>query len=135
MARISGIDLKDNAKLDYALTDIKGVGWALSKRILTSLKIDSDKRVKDLTPEEISKIASKIEEYPTEGDLARQVRSDVQRLKSISSYKGLRHTRGLPVRGQRTKTNARTKRGARKTVGAFKKDQLQKMDTNKKESK
>ena len=126
MARISGVELDDNLKVDYALTRIKGIGWALSTKILDSLKIDSSKRIKDLTSEEISKIVSKMDKYPTEGDLMRKVREDIARLRATGSYKGMRHTRGLPVRGQRTKTNARTKRGKRKTVGAFKKEELSK---------
>ena len=126
MARISGVELDDNLKVDYALTRIKGIGWALSTKILDSLKIDSSKRIKDLTSEEISKIVSKMDKHPTEGDLMRKVREDIARLRATGSYKGMRHARGLPVRGQRTKTNARTKRGKRKTVGAFKKEELSK---------
>ena len=126
MARISGVELEDNLKIDYALTRIKGIGWALSVKILDSLKIDPSKRIKDLTSEEISSIVSKMDKHPTEGDLMRKVREDVSRLRATGSYKGIRHTRGLPVRGQRTKTNARTKRGKRKTVGAFKKEELSK---------
>ncbi len=124
MARIAGIDLKDNWKIDYALTQIKGVGWSLSKSILDSLKIDVAKRVTDLSTDEISQILAKLEEHPTGGELARRVRVNIQRLQVINSYRGMRHARGLPVRGQRTKTNARTKRGKRKTVGAFKKEAL-----------
>jgi small subunit ribosomal protein S13 len=126
MARISGIELNDNLRIDYALTRVKGIGWALSKKILEDLKVDSSVRLKDIKPEDLNKINSKMEEYPTEGELVRRVRSDISRLQAIGSYKGLRHSRGLPVRGQRTKTNARTKRGKRKTVGAFKKEELAK---------
>lgn len=127
MARIVGIELNDKHKVDYALTNIKGIGWSLSKKILESAKIDPAKRVKDLTTEEITKITSKMGEFPTEGDLARKVRSSITRLQAISAYRGVRHSRGLPSRGQRTKSNARTKRGKRKTVGAFKKEALAKM--------
>ena len=126
MARISGVELDDNLKVDYALTRIKGIGWALCTKILDSLKIDSSKRIKDLTSEEISKIVSKMDKHPTEGDLMRKVREDIARLRATGSYKGTRHAKGLPARGQRTKTNARTKRGKRKTVGAFKKEELSK---------
>lgn len=133
MARISGIELQDNWKVDYALTRIKGVGWPLSKKILESLKIDNSKRISDLSSDEITKISTKLEEYPLEGELVRQVRANIARLQSIGTYRGLRHTRGLPVRGQRTRTNARTKRGKRKTVGAFKKEILTKMQTGKEE--
>jgi len=127
MARISGIELQDNWRIDYALTKIKGIGWSLSKNILKNLKIDSSKRVSELNPDEITKISTKLEEYPLEGELLRQVRANISRLQSIGSYRGLRHTHNLPVRGQRTRTNARTKRGKRKTVGAFKKEILNKM--------
>jgi small subunit ribosomal protein S13 len=124
MARLAGIELQDSWKVDFALTRIKGVSWTLSKRILKDAGTDSTKRVSELSPEEIAKIASKLEEYPTEGDLARQVRGNIVRLQAIGSYRGGRHTRSLPVRGQRTRTNARTKRGKRKTIGAFKKEIL-----------
>ncbi len=124
MARIAGIELQDKWKVDYALTNIKGIGWALSKKVLDSAGVDSMKRVSDLSPEEISKIASEITEYSTEGGLIRDVKTNIQRLQQIGSYRGIRHQRGLPVRGQRTRSNARTRRGKRKTVGAFKKEQL-----------
>jgi small subunit ribosomal protein S13 len=126
MARISGIELNENWKLDFALTRIKGVGWTYSKQILEALKIPSTKRVKDMSPEEISIITAKLEENPTEGELLRRIKANISRLHAIGSYRGLRHSKGLPVRGQRTKTNARTKRGKRKTVGAFKKEALAK---------
>lgn len=127
MARISGIELQDNWRVDYALTNIRGIGWSLSKKILEELKMDSSTRMKDIKRDEVAKIASKIDEYSTEGELARQVRGNINRLKQIGTYKGIRHTRGLPVRGQRTKSNARTKRGKRRTVGAFRKEALTKI--------
>jgi small subunit ribosomal protein S13 len=132
MARISGVELQDNWKLDYALTNIKGVGWSLSKKIIKSLSMDPDKRLSELDPNDLSKIASKLEDYPVEGELVRKVKSDIQRVRTIGSYRGIRHARSLPVRGQRTRRNARTKRGKRKTVGAFKKDMLTKMQSQKK---
>lgn len=132
MARISGIELNDKWRIDYALTKVKGIGWSLSKKVLTLLEFDQSKRVKDLTAEELNKISGKIEEFPTEGDLVRRVRSNINRLQTIGSYRGIRHNKGLPTRGQRTKTNARTKRGKRKTVGAFKKEALAKTATTKK---
>lgn len=131
MARITGVELQDSWKVDYALTNIKGIGWALSEKILNSLKIDTAKRVSDLTTEEIKEIAAKIEGYPTEGELARRVRSSIARFQTIGAYKGIRHSRGLPARGQRTRSNARTKRGKRKTVGAYKKDVLAKVQQQK----
>jgi len=133
MARIAGIDMQDGWKADYALTKIKGLGWSLSKKIMLAAGIDVKKRVSDLTADEVAKIQAEIEKYPTEGDLVRAVRGNVQRLQVIGSYRGSRHTKGLPVRGQRTRTNARTKRGKRKTVGAFKKEILSKMSTGKAE--
>jgi len=131
MARIAGIDLQDNWKVDYALTKIRGLGWPLSRRILASAKVDTKKRMSDLKADDVAKITAEIEKYEIEGDLTRQTRSNIQRLQVIGSYRGLRHTRGLPVRGQRTRTNARTKRGKRKTVGAFKKEMLTKMAAGK----
>lgn len=126
MARVAGIELQDGWKVDYALTKIKGLGWSLSKKVLKDAKVDAAKRVKDLTADEIASIASKLEAYAIEGDLIRDVRGNIQRLISIGSYRGSRHSRSLPVRGQRTRTNARTKRGKRKTIGAFKKEELAK---------
>jgi small subunit ribosomal protein S13 len=131
MARIAGVDLQDNWRLDYALTNIKGVGWALSRDALKSLNLDAAKHVKDLTPDEVAKLASKVDEYVIEGDLIKKVRTDIQRLKTIGSYRGIRHSRNLPTRGQRTRSNARTKRGKRKTVGAFKKEALSKVEAGK----
>ena len=127
MARIAGIDLQDNWKADYALTKIRGLGWTLSKRILKHAGVDTKKRISDLTSDEITKISGELEKYSIEGDLARVVRENIQRLSVIGSYRGMRHSRNLPVRGQRTRTNARTKRGKRKTVGAFKKEMLSKI--------
>lgn len=133
MSRIAGVELADNWKVDFALTRISGIGWSLSKKILSELKIDSKKRISDLSAEEIAKVTAKLDEYPTEGELARRVKTNISRLQAIGSYRGLRHTRNLPVRGQRTRTNARTKRGKRKTVGAFKKEILTRMTQTKEE--
>ena len=133
MARIAGVELQDNWKVSYALTKIKGIGWSSSNKIVRILGIDVAKRVSSLSPEELANIASKIEEYPIEGDLIRQVKGNITRLRTIGSYRGTRHSRGLPVRGQRTRSNARTKRGKRKTVGAFKKEALGKIEQAKTE--
>lgn len=124
MARISGIELNDKWRVDYALTRIKGIGWAVSEKLLTDLNIDPTTRLSSMSAEDLNKISGKIEEFPTEGDLRRRVSANINRLQAIGAYRGIRHTKGLPVRGQRTKTNARTKRGKRKTVGAFKKEAL-----------
>lgn len=129
MARIVGVELQDSWKVDYALTRIKGLGWSMSKKLLKEVSVDENKRVSELNADEIAKISAKLEEYPTEGELFRITRGNIQRLQAIGSYRGLRHSRNLPARGQRTRTNARTKRGKRKTVGAFKKEVLSKMQT------
>jgi small subunit ribosomal protein S13 len=133
MARIAGIDLQDNWKVDYAITRIKGVGWTLAKKVLADIKIPNTKRISDLSADEVSKIANEVEKYPIEGELVRVVRANILRLRQITSYRGLRHAKGLPVRGQRTKTNARTRRGKRKTVGAFKKEMMAKQTVQKTE--
>jgi small subunit ribosomal protein S13 len=135
MARIAGIDLQDNWKVDYALTNIKGLGWSLSRKIMADAKVDTKKRVSDLTADDLSKIGVELEKYSIEGDLVRDVRGNVQRLQVIGSYRGMRHSKNLPSRGQRTRTNGRTKRGKRKTVGAFKKEMLSKMTQAKVEDK
>lgn len=126
MARIAGIELPEDKRIDYALTQLYGIGWPTSQKILRQVGVDEGKRVKALTSEELAKITKRIEEVTVEGDLRRQIREDIQRLKDISSWRGMRHAKNLPVRGQRTRTNARTKRGKRKTVGAFKKEILAK---------
>ena len=124
MARIAGLELNDSWKVEFALTRVKGIGWSLAGKIIDTLKIDRSKRMKDLTTEEVSKITAELEKYDTEGDLFRKVKANITRLQTIGSYRGLRHSRNLPVRGQRTRVNARTKRGKRKTIGAFKKEVL-----------
>jgi len=133
MVRIAGIELADNWKVDFALTRIYGIGWSLSKKIVSKLKIDLKKRISDLSAEEIAAISGELDKYSTEGELARSVKSNISRLQAIGSYRGLRHTKNLPARGQRTRTNARTKRGKRKTVGAFKKEILNKLTQTKEE--
>jgi len=135
MSRIAGIDLQDNWKIDFALTKIKGLGWSLSKKIIKDSGVDTKKRVSDLTADDVAKISTEIEKYSIEGDLVRTVRGNVQRLQAIGSYRGMRHSKNLPVRGQRTKTNARTKRGKRKTIGAFKKEEIAKTTAAKTEDK
>lgn len=127
MARIAGVELRDGWRVDFALTKVKGVGWSLSKSVLSRIKFDPARRVSTLTNSEIATIATELGKYPTEGELSRIIKGNIGRLKAIGSYRGMRHTRGLPLRGQRTRTNARTKRGKRKTVGAFKKEALTKM--------
>lgn len=114
MARIAGVDLPDNKRLEIALTYIYGIGRSLAKRILEATGIDPLKRVRELSEEEITALRKEIEgKYMVEGDLRRKVHADIQRLKDINCYRGLRHKVGLPVRGQRTRANARTWKGPR----------------------
>ena len=119
MARIAGVDIPKDKQAWIALTYIYGVGRTTSCEILKKAQVDEAVRMKDLTEEEVSRIRSVIDkEYEVEGDLRRNVTMDIKRLMDISSYRGLRHRRGLPVHGQRTHTNARTRKGPKKTVGA-----------------
>jgi len=118
LARIEGVDLPRNKRVEIGLTYIFGIGRSTSQDILENTGVDPDTRVKDLTEAEISKIRKEIDKYPVEGELRREVRANIKRLKDIGCYRGLRHRRGLPVRGQRTRTNARTRKGPKKTVGA-----------------
>lgn len=127
MARIAGVELQDNWTIGYALTKIKGIGWSRSEKVLDGVGIDKLKRMKDISTDEINKITAELEGFTIEGDLMREVRQNIARLRETGTYKGVRHQRGLPVRGQRTKSNARTKRGKRRTVGSFRKDMLTKM--------
>ena len=116
--RISGITIPDTKRLEYGLRIIYGVGHSLALTILKDAKVDPAKKSKDLTPDEENTIRREMEKYTIEGDLKRDISSNVKRLKDIKAYRGVRHLRGLPVRGQRTKTNSRTRRGnLRKTMG------------------
>lgn len=117
MARIAGVDLPRNKRVEIGLTYIYGIGRASSNDILRQANVDPDKRVKDLTESEVVALRELIDRnYRVEGDLRREVQMDIKRLMEIGCYRGLRHRRNLPVRGQRTRTNARTKRGPKKTV-------------------
>ena len=117
MARIAGVDLPRDKRVEISLTYIYGIGRTRSNEILEGVGIDPDKRVRDLTESEISGLRQTIDrEYQVEGDLRRQVQQNIRRLKDIRCYRGIRHIRGLPVRGQRTRTNARTRKGPKKTV-------------------
>ena len=122
MARIAGVDLPNEKRIEAGLTYIYGIGWPTSREILKKTGINPDTRVKDLTEEEAGKIRKVIEaDYMVEGDLRRDVNLNIKRLMEIGCYRGIRHRRGLPVRGQKTKTNARTRKGVKKTVGRSKK--------------
>jgi len=123
MARIAGVDLPKNERIEIGLTRILGIGRSLSKKILAETKVNPNIRVKDITDEDIVKIRSAIDrEYKVEGDLRRETTMGIKRLMEIGCYRGIRHKAGLPVRGQRTKTNARTRRGPRKTIMGKKKE-------------
>ena len=118
MARIAGVNLPNQKRLEIGLTYIFGIGRSLSRKILTEAEVNADVRVKDLTEDQVNKVRLVIEGgYRVEGDLKRQVAMDVKRMMDIGCYRGLRHRRGLPVRGQRTSTNARTRKGPKRTVG------------------
>ncbi len=119
MARIASVDLPRDKRVEIALTYIYGIGLTLSQEILKTTGVSPDTRVRDLTEEEIAKLREAIDKgYKVEGDLRREESLNIKRLIEIGSYRGRRHRQGLPVRGQRTKTNARTRKGPRKTVGA-----------------
>jgi small subunit ribosomal protein S13 len=116
MARIEGVDLPRNKRVEVALTYIYGIGSTRSKDILSNTGVSADTRVKDLTEAEVQSLRDAVGKYRVEGELRREVQLNIKRLIEIGSYRGLRHRRNLPSRGQRTKTNARTKRGPKKTV-------------------
>ena len=119
MARIAGVDLPKKKRVEYALTYIYGIGLKCSQDILKAVNISFDKRVSDLSEDEVSSIAKKIQEsYMVEGDLRKKVTMDIKSLMDLGSYRGLRHRKGLPVRGQTTKNNARTRKGKKKTFGS-----------------
>ena len=123
MARIAGVDLPRDKRIEVGLTYIYGIGQTTADRILKDSGVNPDTRCKDLTDEEVKKIAEAIERdgVTVEGDLRREVSLNIKRLQEIGSYRGIRHRKGLPVRGQKTKTNARTRKGPRKTVANKKK--------------
>jgi len=121
MARVAGIDLPKAKRVDVALRYIYGIGSVISDQIIAEAQMDPSKRVKDLSEEEVNKLNTIItKNFKVEGDLRREIQANIRRLMDIGSYRGYRHRRNLPVRGQRTKTNARTRRGKRKTVGSGK---------------
>lgn len=122
MARIAGVDLPREKRVEAALPYIYGIGWTLSREILQKTGINPDTRVKELTEEDIARLREVIDrDYKVEGDLQREVQLNIKRLIEIGCYRGVRHRRGLPVRGQRTKTNARTRKGPKRTVAGKKK--------------
>ena len=122
MARIAGVDLPNDKRADIGLTYIFGIGRSNVKIMLEKAKIDGATRIKDLTEEQIGKLAKALEGITVEGDLTREISQNIRRLEDIGAYRGLRHRRGLPARGQNTRHNARTRKGKRKTVGTVRKE-------------
>ncbi|MBI4039820.1 30S ribosomal protein S13 [Candidatus Daviesbacteria bacterium] len=127
MARIAGVDLPEQKRVDIGLTYIYGIGRSNVVGILKTTGVDGGKRIKDLSEEEVNKLQKAVEIVKVEGDLRNEVSQNIKRLEEIGTYRGLRHRHNLPVRGQRTRSNARTKRGKRKTIGAMKKEMQAKM--------
>ncbi|MCX7996353.1 MAG: 30S ribosomal protein S13 [Patescibacteria group bacterium] len=135
MARILGVVLPDDKRVEYALTLIFGIGWARSKEILKKSNIDSSVRMKDLSEEQLKTLISNVETFKVEGDLREEINENIKRLREIGSYRGMRHAMGLPTRGQRTKSNARTRKGKKKTVGALTKEAWAKLEQLQKNAK
>lgn len=131
MIRLSGIDLPEEKRIEIALRYIYGVGPKIAADILKTAKIDPNVRAKDLPAESLARLQKILDGIKVEGDLRKEVRENIQRLKRISTYRGLRHIMNLPSRGQRTRTNARTLRGKRKTIGAMKKEDAAKVEGSK----
>jgi small subunit ribosomal protein S13 len=124
--RLCGVLIPIEKRVEIGLTYIYGIGPKISKKLLNELNINLNTKVKDLTETELGKLREALTKHQTEGDLRRKVQMDVKRLQEIGSYRGFRHRRGLPVRGQKTKTNARTKRGKKKTAGSGRRKELKK---------
>lgn len=122
MARVAGVDLPEQKRVDIGLTYVYGLGRTNVIAVIAEAKVDPTKRIKDLTEEEVNRLQKAVEKIKLEGDLRREVEQNIKRLEEIGSYRGLRHRRGLPSRGQRTKSNARTRKGKRKTVGTVRKE-------------
>ena len=126
--RVLGVNLPDEKRIDIALTYLYGVGRSNARDILKTADIDAAKRTKTLTEEEVKKITNALETIKIEGDLRSEIHDNIRQLKELGSYRGMRHSKGLPVRGQRTRSNARTKRGKRMTIGAIKKEVVAKIE-------
>ena len=130
--RISGVDIPDNERAEIGLTRFYGIGRTNVKNLATKAGISLDKRIKDLTRDEISTLMKALETFKVEGDLKKEIRENIDRLKAIRSYRGIRHIVSLPVRGQRTKSNSRTRKGKKKTVGSLTKEAWAKIETQQK---
>jgi len=122
MTRISGVDIPSEKRLEASLSYIYGIGNSLARKIINDCKLDADIRTKELSESEIGILQKALEKYKIEGDLRREIQSNIKRLQEIASYRGLRHSKNLPVRGQRTRVNARTKRGKKVTIGTVRKE-------------
>jgi small subunit ribosomal protein S13 len=131
MPRIAGIDIPQNKRTEIAMTSIYGIGRSNVDKLLKLANVDPNKRAKDLTGDEIVRLSKAVETIPTEGPLRKIITENIKRLKQIGTYRGMRHSHRLPVRGQRTRHNARTKRGKRMTVGALKKEEATKVEAAK----
>ncbi len=129
MARIAGIDLPSEKRIEASLPYIYGIGKTLAKKVLFDCQIDPNLRTKNLTEDQINKLQRAIENFKVEGDLRRDIQGNIKRLQEIGAYRGTRHSKGLPARGQRTRTNARTKRGKRITIGTVRKEVVAKTGT------
>lgn len=127
MARIAGVDLPNEKRADIGLTYIFGIGRSNVSQVLEKAKVEGSKRIKDLTEDEVNRLQKALETFEVECDLRREIGQDIKRLEDIGSYRGLRHKRGLPARGQRTRSNARTRKGKKKTVGTVRKDVVAKI--------
>lgn len=132
MPRIAGVTISDNKRIDVSLTAIYGLGTKNVKELLRMAEVDPTQKTADLTGEEVARLTKTLDEFLIEGNLRKAVSENIKRLKVIGSYRGLRHNQGLPVRGQRTRTNARTKRGKRRTIGAMRKEDMAKLEAAKK---
>lgn len=131
--RIAGVNIPDEKRVEIALGYIYGIGRSNAKEVLQKSEIDGSKKTKTLSEEEVKRITQVLDKYKIEGDLKADIAANVRRLKETGSYRGTRHTRGLPGRGQRTRSNARTKRGKRMTIGAIKKEVMAKMEAAQKQ--
>jgi small subunit ribosomal protein S13 len=132
MPRLSGVDLPEHKKVRYSLRYLYGVGPSNVETVLSESRVDGDKRARELTADEINRIQRVLDRIMLEGNLRRVINDNIDRLRRIKSYRGMRHSAGLPTRGQRTRSNARTKRGARRTIGAMTKEMAAKLDAAKK---
>jgi len=130
--RIAGVQIPDNERIEIALTRVYGIGRSNVARLIKLAKLKPDRRAKDLTKKEVAQVIAALGEFRTEGDLRKEIRENIERLRAIRAYRGIRHILGLPVRGQRTRVNARTRKGRKKTVGALSKEAWAKIEAQQK---